>query len=49
MMEASETRELLVQLCRQFYGLGWVSGTGGGVAIRSGVCKVLACVGASCK
>ncbi|MEZ4450832.1 MAG: methylthioribulose 1-phosphate dehydratase [Nannocystaceae bacterium] len=27
--------ELLCELCRLFYGLGWVSGTGGGISIRS--------------
>jgi methylthioribulose-1-phosphate dehydratase len=27
-------RSLIVELCRQFYGLGWVSGTGGGLSIR---------------
>lgn len=26
--------ELIPELCRQFYGLGWVSGTGGGICIR---------------
>lgn len=26
--------ELICELCRQFYGLGWVSGTGGGISIR---------------
>jgi len=26
---------LLVELCRHFYGLGWVSGTGGGMSVRS--------------
>ncbi len=25
---------LICELCRQFYGLGWVSGTGGGISIR---------------
>ncbi len=25
--------ELVCELCRQFYGLGWVSGTGGGISI----------------
>jgi methylthioribulose-1-phosphate dehydratase len=28
------TRALLCELCRQFYQLGWVSGTGGGIAMR---------------
>jgi methylthioribulose-1-phosphate dehydratase len=28
------TAALIAQLCRQFYGLGWVSGTGGGISIR---------------
>ncbi|MBX7081779.1 MAG: methylthioribulose 1-phosphate dehydratase [Nannocystaceae bacterium] len=28
--------ELICALCRQFYGLGWVSGTGGGISIREG-------------
>jgi methylthioribulose-1-phosphate dehydratase len=27
---------LIVALCRQFYDLGWVSGTGGGVSVRAG-------------
>lgn len=26
--------ELICELCRQFYDLGWVSGTGGGISIR---------------
>ena len=26
--------ELICELCRLFYGLGWVSGTGGGISIR---------------
>lgn len=30
----TDPRRLIVELCRQFYGLGWVSGTGGGVSIR---------------
>lgn len=29
-------RALIVELCRQLYGLGWVSGTGGGISIRQG-------------
>ncbi len=28
------TASLISELCRQFYGLGWVSGTGGGISIR---------------
>jgi len=28
--------ELIADLCRQFYALGWVSGTGGGVSVREG-------------
>lgn len=35
-MHGSELRELVVELCRQFYRLGWVSGTGGGISIRDG-------------
>lgn len=30
------TRHLICNLCRQFYDLGWVTGTGGGIAIREG-------------
>lgn len=29
-------KELICELCRQFYTLGWVSGTGGGISIREG-------------
>jgi len=32
----SDPRSLIVELCRQFYGQGWVSGTGGGISIREG-------------
>jgi methylthioribulose-1-phosphate dehydratase len=32
--ESPET--LIPELCRQFYHLGWVTGTGGGISIRSG-------------
>ena len=28
------TAKLICELCQQFYGLGWVSGTGGGISIR---------------
>ena len=34
MPAASSTPQLICELCRQFYGLGWVSGTGGGISIR---------------
>jgi methylthioribulose 1-phosphate dehydratase/enolase-phosphatase E1 len=30
-----DTRELISQLCRQFYTLGWVSGTGGSITIKA--------------
>lgn len=34
-MEKSTTpRALIVELCRQFYAQGWVSGTGGGISLR---------------
>jgi len=29
-------RDLICELCRQFYRLGWASGTGGGISIRRG-------------
>ena len=29
-----ETRALVSELCRQFYNLGWVSGTGGSITIK---------------
>lgn len=32
--EAHRTAALICDLCRQFYALGWVSGTGGGISIR---------------
>lgn len=31
---SSDIVSLIVELCRQFYDLGWVSGTGGGISIR---------------
>jgi methylthioribulose-1-phosphate dehydratase len=34
-MTDASPRALIVELCRQFYTQGWVSGTGGGVSIRS--------------
>jgi methylthioribulose-1-phosphate dehydratase len=36
MSQASDPRALIVELCRQFYAHGWVSGTGGGISIRDG-------------
>jgi len=30
----ADPRSLIVALCKQFYELGWVSGTGGGVSLR---------------
>jgi len=30
----ADPRTLIVELCRHFYSLGWVSGTGGGVSLR---------------
>lgn len=35
-MKNQETRELICELCRTFYHLGWVTGTGGGISIREG-------------
>lgn len=34
MADPSDIPQLICELCRQFYGLGWVSGTGGGISIR---------------
>ena len=31
-----QARELICDLCRKFYDLGWASGTGGGISVRSG-------------
>ena len=36
MSRANGPRAIIVELCRQFYGQGWVSGTGGGISIRDG-------------
>lgn len=33
---SEDPRALIVELCRRFYDLGWVSGTGGGLSIREG-------------
>src|SRR5438067_1483196 len=32
----SGMRELVCELCRHFYQLGWASGTGGGISIKEG-------------
>lgn len=34
MTDATPIPDLICELCRLFYGLGWVSGTGGGISIR---------------
>ena len=36
MASGDSPQELIVELCRQFYDQGWVSGTGGGMSIRDG-------------
>lgn len=34
-MHTTDTpQRILVELCRQFYGMGWCTGTGGGISIR---------------
>jgi methylthioribulose-1-phosphate dehydratase len=34
-MTSPETpQQVIIELCRQFYGMGWVTGTGGGISIR---------------
>jgi len=37
-----DPRELICELARSFYDLGWVSGTGGGICIRTGDRVVIA-------
>ncbi|KAK0096805.1 hypothetical protein PV326_004355 [Microctonus aethiopoides] len=34
--EKEHPRNLIPELCRQFYNLGWVTGTGGGISIKHG-------------
>ncbi len=34
MAASFDPKEMIVELCRQFYVQGWVSGTGGGISIR---------------
>jgi methylthioribulose-1-phosphate dehydratase len=36
MTHEKSPRALVVELCKQFYTQGWVSGTGGGISIRQG-------------
>lgn len=33
-LPAEHPRKLIPELCRQFYHLGWVTGTGGGMTIK---------------
>lgn len=40
MQEREHPRVLIPELCRLFYQLGWVTGTGGGISLRRGfVCR----------
>ena len=42
MAAGDELRSLICDLARSFYGLGWVSGTGGGICIRDGARVLIA-------
>lgn len=35
-MRREDPRSLVAELCRQFYHLGWCTGTGGGISVREG-------------
>lgn len=35
-VSVDEAKDLIAELCRLFYGQGWVSGTGGGISIKAG-------------
>ncbi|XP_014242455.1 methylthioribulose-1-phosphate dehydratase [Cimex lectularius] len=35
-MDEEDPRVLIPEICKQFYHLGWVTGTGGGMSIRKG-------------
>jgi len=35
-LDEEHPRKLIPSLCRQFYDLGWVTGTGGGISIKQG-------------
>ena len=37
-----EAKELICDLCRNFYNQGWVSGTGGGISVKAGDFIVMA-------
>ena len=41
-MRVDEAKELISEMCRNFYSQGWVSGTGGGMSIKAGDCIVMA-------
>jgi methylthioribulose-1-phosphate dehydratase len=34
--DSQKNRELVCELCRHFYHLGWASGTGGGISVKEG-------------
>jgi methylthioribulose-1-phosphate dehydratase len=35
-LNETHPRKLIPELCRLFYNLGWVTGTGGGISMRLG-------------
>lgn len=35
-ISVDEAKDLICQLCRNFYQQGWVSGTGGGISMKAG-------------
>jgi len=35
-ISVDEAKDLICQMCRNFYNQGWVSGTGGGISMRAG-------------
>src|SRR5258708_22266616 len=36
MPDQKTIQEIICELCRQFYALGWATGTGGGICVRNG-------------
>lgn len=45
LQEKEHPRVLIPELCRLFYQLGWVTGTGGGISLRRGfVCRLISCI-----